>query len=430
MVICACKSDVEKSDYSNGKIIGKWNEVLTNTIIQDLFSPPVASRIYAYPNIAAYEVLKYAGSESKSITSRLSGFDSIPPPSEDINLTVAALHAFTVVGLKLIYTEKPLNTYYKSFIDSIQKGGVSAQIIERSENYGKIVADKILLRAASDMFKQTRSMERYTLKEIPGAWAPTPPDYMQGVEPNWNLIKPFLLDSCSEFCPDSILPYSSENNSVFVAAAGEVMEAKAGLDSDKVIIIKFWDDNPNVSKHFGHATIFEQKMTPGGHWMAIANNVVQHKEVSQTDAAYTFALTSIALFDAFIACWDAKYNFSTIRPVTFIQKHLDNEWLPYLQTPPFPEFPSGHSTISASAATVLTGMYGAYAFTDSSEVPYGLPVRSFDSFYEASDEAALSRLYGGIHFTWGNEAGKIVGRKVGHKVLDDLLAVHKIKADK
>jgi len=409
-------------NYDNGNIISEWNNKLTETIVQDLFTPPVASRIYSYPNLAAYEVLKYTKDSSESITSHLREFEPVPaPPSGEINLSVSALNAFTLVALKMIYTEKVLKEYYKITIDSLAKTGTSKEIIEKSEAYGKAVADVILKRASKDMFKQTRGMTRYSLKETDGSWKPTPPDYMQGVEPNFKFIHPFVLDTCSAFRQETPVAFSEDKKSDFYKSAMEVMTVSKSLDSEKVEITKYWDDNPNVSSHFGHLTIFDQKMTPGGHWMAIVSNVVKNKSLSQADAAHTFALTGVSLFDAFIACWEAKYFYTTIRPVTYIQKHIDSEWLPFLQTPPFPEYPSGHSTISASAATILTSLFGDnYAFTDSSEVPYGMPVRSFTSFFEASDEAAMSRLYGGIHFRFGNEAGKVLGRKVGNKVLEKL----------
>ncbi len=419
LVACGTGTVQNKYDFSDGTQLSEWNHTLTRTIVQDLFSPPLASRIYAYPNLAAYEILKFADDSLRSITARLKEFDPIPAPADkNIHLTIAALKAFTDVSKKLVYTEQYLDTLYKSSLDSFATSGINRDIIQRSEKYGHEVAEIILKRAAADHFKQTRGMQRYVLLTKPGSWEPTPPDYMPGAEPNWKRIHPLTLDSCSVFCPDSVMPFDTVSKTTFHAAALEVKAVSAALDSEKVSIIKFWDDNPNVSSHFGHATFFLQKMTPGGHWMAITSDVVRKQELSQPRAAMTYTLTSVAMFDAFITCWDAKYNFSTIRPVTYIQRYIDQDWEPYLQTPPFPEFPSGHSTVSAAAATVLTGLFGNnYAFTDSSEVPYGLPIRSFNSFMNAADEAAMSRLYGGIHFRLGNEAGQVLGKKVGNHVL-------------
>ncbi len=419
----ACENNSNKNkDHSNGKIVSEWNSKLTATIVQDLFTPPVAARIYSYPNLAAYEILKFSDAKNQSITARLKGFDSIPfPPDLELDLSLSALKAFTTVALKLVYTENVLNDYYQGTIDSLIKNGMSAELIERSEKYGMTIADIILKRASKDMFKETRGMERYVLKKTPGSWETTPLDFMKGVEPDWNLIYPFALDSCSSFREDTPIAFSEDKNSEFYKTAIEVMNTSNSLDSERIEIAKYWDDNPNVSKHFGHAKIFDQKMTPGGHWMAITANAVKHKKLNQAEAAHAFSIVAVSLMDGFIACWDAKYYYSTVRPITYIQKLMDPDWNSFLQNPPFPEFPSGHATVSASAASVLTNLFGDnYSFTDSSQVEYGLPVRSFNSFFEASDEAAMSRLYGGIHFRQSNEAGKNLGRKVGKNLIEKL----------
>ncbi|HEX5001151.1 MAG TPA: vanadium-dependent haloperoxidase [Bacteroidia bacterium] len=155
--------------------------------------------------------------------------------------------------------------------------------------------------------------------------------------------------------------------------------------------------------------------------MAITGKAIAKKNLSMPEAAEALTVTSVAVCDAFISSWDAKYYFGTIRPVTYINRHITPDWQPILQTPPFPEFPSAHSTISAAAATVLTSFFGDhFAFTDSTEAPFGLPVRSFDSFIGAALECANSRMYGGIHFAQSNRSGTATGMKIGEKVLSKL----------
>ncbi|MFW5760284.1 MAG: vanadium-dependent haloperoxidase, partial [Cyclobacteriaceae bacterium] len=135
--------------------------------------------------------------------------------------------------------------------------------------------------------------------------------------------------------------------------------------------------------------------------------------------------------DAFISCWDEKYRSSLIRPETYIYRYIDPDWKPLLQTPAFPEYTSGHSVISASAAVVLTELIGEnFAFADSSEVDYGLPVRQYRSFYEASDEAAISRLYGGIHYRPACDNGIDQGRKVGNFIMDKISTRESMQAMK
>jgi hypothetical protein len=178
-------------------------------------------------------------------------------------------------------------------------------------------------------------------------------------------------------------------------------------------IARYWDCNPNVSVTSGHITYFQQQISPGGHWMFIAGSVAEKEKYSAVKTAELLAKVAMSLADGFISCWEAKFNYGSLRPETYINQYIDKEWRPFIQTPPFPEYPSGHSVISSSAATMLTHIVGDnYAFTDSAEVEFGRPPKKFDSFNKAAQEASVSRLYGGIHFlkslTTSIEEGKNV----------------------
>ena len=158
-----------------------------------------------------------------------------------------------------------------------------------------------------------------------------------------------------------------------------------------------------------------KKISPGAHWILITQIATKKTNSDFEDTVNAYAKTSIAIADAFISCWDEKYRSNLIRPETVINQHIDPDWLPILQTPPFPEYVSGHSVVSGAASVVLTEIFGDnFAFDDDSEVPYGIPVRSFNSFYDASTEAALSRLYGGIHYRAAIDNGLDQGKKLGH----------------
>jgi hypothetical protein len=159
-------------------------------------------------------------------------------------------------------------------------------------------------------------------------------------------------------------------------------------------------------------------MTPGGHWMSIAGIASRRAGADAARAASAYARTAVALADGFIAGWEEKYRSAAVRPETVINQVIDERWEPLLQTPPFPEYTSGHSVISTAAAEVLTDEYGdGFAYADSTEVEYGLPVRSFTSFRQAAAEAAISRLYGGIHFRRAVEQGAVQGKKIGDLVV-------------
>jgi hypothetical protein len=164
-----------------------------------------------------------------------------------------------------------------------------------------------------------------------------------------------------------------------------------------------------------------KKITPGAHWIGITKIASRKTNSSFDDSLYAYTKASIAMADAFISCWDEKYRSNLIRPETLINEHFNDSWKPILQTPPFPEYTSGHSVVSGAAAIALTDIFGEnFAFDDDTELRYGLPVRSFNSFNEAADEAAISRMYGGIHYRTAVEIGVKQGRDLGQFVLQQL----------
>jgi hypothetical protein len=217
------------------------------------------------------------------------------------------------------------------------------------------------------------------------------------------------------------MDYSVKTDSRFYQEFKLVYETGKNLTEEQKEIARFWDDNPFVSHHTGHATFATKKMTPGGHWMAIASLAARQTNADLLKSAQTYALTSVALFDGFISCWEEKYRSQLVRPITVIQQQLDEQWESFLQTPPFPEYSSGHGVISSSAATALTYLYGDdFAFTDTTELEYGMGKRSFTSLNQAAIEASFSRLYGGIHYKFTCLASAEQGKSVGKNIITRL----------
>ena len=164
-----------------------------------------------------------------------------------------------------------------------------------------------------------------------------------------------------------------------------------------------------------------KKFSPPGHWMGIVGIAAQKAQADFATTVYAYAITAIAKFDAFIQCWDEKYRSNYARPETVINKYIDAEWRPYLQTPPFPEYTCGHSTTSAAAAEALTKVFGDnFAYTDTTELEFGIPSRSFSSFRQAADENNWARFYGGIHFHPSCLVSTEQGKKVGELVVNKL----------
>ena len=392
---------------------------LEEVIVHDIFSPPVASRIYVYPSIAAYEVMAAFNPDYRSLAGQVRDLGATPNTDTEISVPLAALHAYLTTGKALVFSEPKIETFEEEFYKKLKDLNVPSRIYSSSLTYGKRVAEHILAWADKDYYKETRTYPKYNFTDDPAKWQPTPPSYMEGIEPSWNQIRPFVLDSAQQFVPAPPTEFSTSEDSRFYAETMEVYRAVKDASEEHIAIANFWDCNPYVSHQTGHVMYATKKITPGGHWIGIVGTACEKAGADFNQTLEAYALTSIAIADAFISCWDEKYRSNLIRPETVINKYIDEDWAPILQTPPFPEHTSGHSVVSGSAATALTHLFGDnFAFVDSTEVRYGLPARSFTSFRQAADEAAISRLYGGIHYMPAIEYGVEQGKKVGMLVID------------
>jgi hypothetical protein len=393
---------------------------LTDVIVYDIFSPPQASRVYAYASIAAYEALRHEDSTYLTLAGQVNGLTPVPAPHSEVqyNFPLAGIHAFMTVGHALTFSRERMDSLRASMYERLRRMGVRSPVFDSSVAYGDRVARHILAWASKDHFPQTRGYPKYTVTSEPGRWIPTPPGYMDAVEPNWGKHRPFAMDSASQFRPKPPHPFDMTEGSPFYREAKEVYDVSKRLTPEQRALVAFWDDNPYVMHVRGHAMFATKKASPGGHWMGIASLAAQKSGAGLLQSAEGYARTAIALADGFISCWDEKFRSNVVRPETVINAHIDEAWTPLLQTPPFPEYPSGHSVISTAAARVLTDQFGdAFAFEDSTEVAYGLPVRSFSSFDQAAAEAAVSRLYGGIHYRMAIQEGITQGRRVGEHVV-------------
>jgi hypothetical protein len=399
------------------------NKKLTDVIVHDIFSPPVASRIYAYTSVAAYEVLVNENPNFKTLSGQLTGFEAAPKPEPGVvySFPLASYHAYLTVGKALIFSEDKIEDFQTKFYQKMKDGGIPDDVYDRSISYGDAVAKHVLAWADKDNYKQTRTFPKYTVVNETKAWKPTPPDYMEGIEPHWNKIRPFVVDSASQFVPNPPTPFDLTEGSKFHTEMMEVYHAVKDGDPEKEAIASFWDCNPFVSHHKGHAMFATKKITPGGHWMGITSIATKGANSNLMETVNAYTRVSMALADGFIVCWDEKWRSILVRPETVINEFVDEDWVPLLQTPPFPEHTSGHSVISTAAATVLTDLYGEnFNFVDSTEVEYGLPIRNFQSFRQACDEAAISRLYGGIHYMPAITEGVLQGEKVGEFIISNL----------
>ena len=393
---------------------------LSEIMIHDIFSPPVASRVFVYPNIAAYEILAQEDSLFSSLSTTVKGLQQIPKADKDefINLKLSALIAHIEISKMLVFSEEKLDVFKDSLFNKWQKTNKNEFLA--SKNYALKIVNHIKSWMSKDNYNQTRTMEKFTLDtDDPSRWQPTPPAYMEGIEPHWGKIRPFLLETADQFKPIQPPKFSLEKDSNFYKELLEVYTiseeiTKEGDTSEEVAIAQFWDCNPFVTVTRGHFMFASKKISPGAHWIGITKIASRKSNANFMQTVNAYTKTSLAIADAFISCWDEKYRSNLIRPETLINKYIDEDWLPIIQTPPFPEYTSGHSVVSGVASSVLTSIFGEkFNFDDNKEVPFGLPVRSYDSFSSAADEAAISRMYGGIHYRSAVELGLKQGKEIG-----------------
>jgi hypothetical protein len=372
LFITGCKTGDKVKLPDAAEVLHQNENNLTNLIIYDIFTPPLASRIYAYTSLAAHEAMRYADADEESITAKLKGFAEMPQPEKNkkYDFTLAASKAFYTVAAQMTFSKDTLFMYEEQTYLPF-KSILSKDVYDNSISFGEAIAKTIMQRAAADNYKQTRALEKFYGSKEDGKWHPTAPDYLDAVEPYWAQIKSFTLDSSGQFDPVPPPVFSKDKNSEFYKMNKAVYDTGKNLTAEQKDIARFWDDNPFVMEHVGHVMMATKKQTPGGHWMGIATIACRQSKTDAVKSARTYAFTSVALFEGFISVFHTKYHYNYIRPITAINDVIDPKWEPLLQTPPFPEYTSGHSTITGSAATVLTHLYGDnFSFNDTSDKRY------------------------------------------------------------
>ncbi|SFB19928.1 PAP2 superfamily protein [Algoriphagus aquimarinus] len=395
---------------------------ITEVMVTDVASPPVAARIYAYSNLAAYLITKESGKGFKYNDILDQSYLAIQ--NWDISETrisspeFAAIYAMLKVGEAIMPSGYLLKEKQAEWIKIATKQKViSKKEVQAHIAFAESVASKVMDIAKKDGYLQLSTLTRYSPQEGEGFWYPTPPAYIAAVEPEWKTIKPFFITNLSNYSPAPMAPFDMTDGSSFHNQLMEVYTTTNELSDEQKLIANFWDCNPFKVEFSGHMAIGVKKISPGGHWIGITGIAAQKAKLSFQETAFIHALVGMTLHDAFISCWKAKYETDRIRPETVINQKMDQRWRPLLQTPPFPEYTSGHSVISRASAVILTGYFGDnFEFIDSSETYFGLPERPFPSFLYASEEAAISRLYGGIHFRDAIEEGVKQGGKIGDMI--------------
>jgi len=399
------------ADAFPSDVASAWFDTLYDVVKTEKTTPPPASRIYGIASVALYESIVGGSTGNRSLVGQLNELGPLPAPRPEKKYhwpTVANSALATAIrGLYASASQASIDLIdarEQEFASCFQTV-VPAPEYTRSAALGRDVANVVLGWAATDGFSTNNNCP-YVPAPVDGAWVPTPPAFSPNpLQPCWGQIRPMVLTSGAECAAPGNPPFSTDRSSAFYAAALEVHDTGVSLTSEQKTIADYWADGAGATG------------TPPGHWIAIVGQISRNNGLSLVASAEAFARLGIAVHDAFIECWHTKYVFNLQRPVTYIRANIDAGWSPYIATPGFPSYHSGHSTQSGAATTVLTDLFGALSFTDTTHTDHGLvppqSPRSFDSFDEAADEAAISRMYGGIHYAFDNNDGLSSGRCIG-----------------
>ncbi|MGN6396054.1 MAG: vanadium-dependent haloperoxidase [Mucilaginibacter sp.] len=417
---CGNKKQPELTSADIAKVIAKSTAIM----VHDVTNPPLAARFFAYTCLAGQEVVAENDKSIKSMKGILNEYPDIKRPvfAKGYNYQLSALVAMMETAGKMQPTGSEMIKYEQELLDSCRKIGFSSEIIDSSLHYGQAISKQILAYAKKDKYNRISNYKRYTPARADSTWDPTPPAYMAAVEPYFNTVRPLFINSSTQFLPGPPIPFSTNKSSAFFKFL--LMNYKAGannLTAEQKNIANFWDCNPFALQDNGHMMIGLKKISPGAHWMGITAIACAQTKTGFSKAMEVHTVVAAGLLDAFIACWEDKYRTNRIRPETAIRRYIDINWKPLLQTPPFPEYISGHSIVSATSAVILTNYFGDnFKYTDNVEVSYGVPARHFNSFMQAAKEAAISRFWGGIHFMDAIDNGVTQGIRIGDWVVNKL----------
>ncbi len=383
------------------------------------FTPPVASRAFGYAGVALYETVVPGMPQYQSLQGQLQDMPKIAAPDLNLeyNWAVAANAAMAYVAKS--YYANMSNTLFTQ-VQQLEENNYAAlnakyllteATIDRSKKWGQEVARIVFEWSKTDGGHEgyTKNFPtNYFLPKGAGLWEPTFPKYQSALQPFWGYNRSFIIKSVDISQPPKPISYSEDTTSLFYKEAYLVYSTVKNIKPEEKIIAQFWSDDPG------------QPGTPPGHSISIATQVMKKESFNLAKSAEVYAKVGICVSDAFISCWRWKFVYNYIRPISFIRSKIDPSFVSLLETPPFPEYTSGHSVQSGATAKVLSDIFGNnYTFTDATHANRtdinGAP-RSFKSFFDFAAEAAISRLYGGIHYREAIEKGVEQGVKIGGEV--------------
>lgn len=408
LVFWACSSSAQMMQ------LYQMNEKLIELTVRDQLSPPVASRMLAYCNLSYYMVFHINDPQEHLLKEIFENRKIMSVSSPEIGTPLDTMLVANYVFLK---TASAL-----AYDTMFTHGGIvefESMMKPDEKNYAHTILSNMKKLMGGDGFKERTSLKRYEEQNDTLSYRLTPPAYRLPIEPHWQTIKPFLVSDVDSFLV--VNEFTEANLDKFDKVNKTLYKKSLKYGNKENQIAYFWDCNPVHMSHVGHAMKVTYRMTPAGHWVSIISECVKDKNIQPGKLSFIYALSTIAMADAFIITWKNKYKSNFIRPVTYINTHFDTKWTSYMETPSFPEYPSGHSTISSTCSYILTQLLGSkVSFVDKSQMPYAGTIRSYKSFDHAAREAGTSRYYGGIHYlnaiNDGYRQGQMIGGYIWKKV--------------
>ena len=425
LIIQSCSNDddvsiaePETAAAFDAEVVTEWYDLIKTLTTETVgYTPPVAARAFGYTGVALYESVQYGMPDHASLSGKITDFDPVMSTVEGKEIYWPLVANATLAEMVKYFYNNATSERYQAVLDLETRFNdqfrplISAQAFENSIALSRDVTSEVIAYSLSDggHNAQFRNFPTdYSPPVGPGLWVPTAPSFTPALQPYWGSNRPFLEANIESTQPADPPAYSTDPSSVCYTRAMEVYETVNNATAEEIIIAQFWSDDPVTTA------------TPPGHSISILNQLLRENNATLADAAEAFGKLGIGISDAFVSCWKTKYETNYLRPITYIQDNIDASWTPILQTPPFPEYTSGHSVQSGALAEIMTDMFGEnYQFTDYTHENRmdidGTP-RSYSDFYEMANEAALSRLYGGIHYDeaifLGLEQGYAIGRNI------------------
>lgn len=377
------------------------------------FTPPVVSRAFGYCGLAFYESVIPGSDRYISLVGQLTGLEVLPARTlDEYHWGLVANAAAAEITRKMFENAPAPHLPRIDSLENVYKElwkAASAEVQFRSIEFGKAMADSVYSYSKTDGGHKAFNRNfpaSYVPPVGPGLWYPS--NSQLAMLPTWGNNRTFIKDLKSTITTTGFPTFSTSPSSAFYAEANQVYTTGKTLTSEQQTIAYYWGDEGFVT------------FTPPGHSFSILSQLMRKEPFNLASAAEAYVKLGIAMSDAFVYCWKVKYINNLLRPSQFINPNIDAAWLPLLPNPPFPEYTSGHSTQSASAAKVLASIFGeTYSFTDMThtKLSLGLAPRTFTTFYQMAEEAGISRIYAGIHFPSANEQGRASGYAIGEKVL-------------